>query len=116
MEALHVTLEAMDKWKATSMILVGMILGLGYSAACNSDGDGSKGPSLGGPGVAMAQESGCAQWEVAAIAEVQMVETGAVVPSGSPDWNDSPVYRLPGGWTPLSGIGSSSLWLARCAQ
>jgi hypothetical protein len=95
----------MDKFKALSLVLLGMVIGLGYAVACGSDDSkGMAGPMLPGVGVAMAQ-SGCAQWEV----------TGFGLPTGDPT-----PFLLEAGWTPIAatddGGGDELLWAARCAQ
>lgn len=113
--SVHDTLGPMDKWKATCMVLVGMVLGLGYSAACSSAGGGSGGPSLGGPGVAMAQGSGCDQWEVVSV-NVTSFADGSSVPvvDGGVPYSAN---VLPLGWVPLGGSGNTvGLWAARCVQ
>jgi hypothetical protein len=97
----------MDKFKALSLVLLGMVIGLGYAVACGSDDDkGAAGPMLPGVGVAMAQGS-CAQWDALEL-------YNAEVPPGTPDGTRS-AFRLPAGWVPLGGA-DGLVWIARCAQ
>jgi hypothetical protein len=93
----------MDKFKALSLVLLGMVIGLGYAVACGSDEDnGTAPPMLPGVGVAMAQGS-CAQWEVRLFS----VETIEQSRAG---------FQIEPGWTPLGVVSAYSLFATRCAQ
>jgi hypothetical protein len=93
----------MDKFMALSLVLLGIVIGLGYAVACGSGDDDKStvGPMLPGVGVAMAQ-SGRGAWEVMRW-DTQLGEFG--MPA-----------QLPPGWSPLSNDSGALLWVARCAQ
>ncbi len=97
---------AMDKWKSTSSVLLGMVLGLGWAVACGEGDDGRGTPgavTIPGVPAAMAQ-SGCAQWEASSF-DADFVGEGEVYNS----------VTLPVGYTPLAADGDKA-WGVRCAQ
>jgi hypothetical protein len=108
----------MDKFKALSLVLLGMVIGLGYAVACGSGDDdkGTAGPMLPGVGLAMAQ-SGCAQWEIARATTNHLQDTGADLDQNFSDGVIASIYSVPTGWTPFTGeSGGYDLWIYRCAQ
>lgn len=104
-----------DVYRSVSLVLAGMVVGLGYSVACGSGGENTNHTPLGLPGIgiAMAQPAtDCSRWELVRSADV-LTRTGATVPrsdlSGLIDTND--VLAVPDGWTPFSDD-----YLVRCAK
>ncbi len=73
-------------------------------------------PAIPGVGTAMAQDSACTQWEVAAIRADKLTATGSVADALGADGSPISARLVPNGWTPLTGIDSYGLWITRCAQ
>ena len=107
-----------DKYKTLSVLLLGIVIGMGYSVACGSgsdDGTSAEKISIPGVAAAMAQSGGCAQWEIVNIPKGGLEERGGVPSALVGSTTTYPIMVVPDGWTPLSGE-AGSVWSVRCAQ
>lgn len=105
----------MDKFKGLSLVLLGMVIGLGYAVACGSGDDEEEAtmPVIPGVGLAMAQ-SGCTRWEVVQMHSRNELGTIGTQASSTGE-SGADIFAIPTGWTPLTGV-QDHIWLTRCAQ